>query len=293
LNPLYEALLERDEAAARRAIDAFDDDAQLFLAVARFAVLAYAPAQHAKHALLAALAAWDLREDYGERWRGLLAECAVYAGGSRLPWSEPPILDMTPVNEDLDAALRDGDRLAAERWLAFHLDSPDLEQRYFEAASRNMADIGMNLIISSAAWRLAPILGEKGRFATLRIGPVEWTARKAEPIATGERASRPLEAHGDLERGGRPLPSELAAQVVAERGSLEATHAVFLYDATASPSTVSVPIANPPIYPLARDYAQLLIAHAVVKRRSEFAAILPAVRENLEAHEGFEEWSFA
>jgi hypothetical protein len=301
LTPLYEALLERDEAATRRAVDDFDDDHELFLAVARFAVLAYAPSQHAKHAFLACLAAYDVREQLGESYRGMLTECAIYTGGSRQPWSEPPILEPPHVDEppDLDAAIRDLDRLAAERWLSFHIDDRDLEQSYFEAASRDFEDLGHKLIISRAAWRLVPILGEKGRFALLRAGVWEWTAYRGETYV--ERGV-PVDREALIER--------LVANVIEERGSLIATHNLFLLDAAIGtpveervldylspidtaqqPNNSTTQQLKP--YRLARDYAQTLIAHAVATRIPQARAMLDAVHENLEQSSGFEEWSFA
>jgi hypothetical protein len=304
LTPLYEALLERDEAATRRAVEDFGDDHELFLAVARFAVLAYAPSQHAKHAFLACLAAYDLREELGASYREMLTECAIYAGGSRQPWSEPPILDPSQVEEapDLDAAIRDGDRLAAERWLSFHLDDPDLEQSYFEAASRDFEDLGQKLIVSRAAWRLVPILGIKGKFALLRAGVWEWTAYRGETyVERGAPADRDA------------LISRLVADVIEEHGSLIATHNLFLLDAAlgtpvegrvvdylcstdtpvcaAPDAQTGVSVLHP--YRLARDYAQTLIAHAVATRIPKARAMLGAVHENLEQSSGFEEWSFA
>jgi len=303
LTPLYEALLERDEAATRRAVEDFGDDDELFLAVARFAVLAYAPSQHAKHAFLACLAAHDLREELGASYREMLTECAIYAAGSRLPWSEPPILDPPQVDEepDLDAAIRDGDRLAAEHWLAFHLDDPQLEQLYFEAASRDFEDLGMKLIVSRAAWRLVPILGEKGRFALLRTGVYEWTAYRGETFV--ERGV-PVDREQVIAR--------LVAEVIEEHGSLIPTHNMFLLDAALGTSAearvleflcgTDTPVCAPGAqtgvsvlhpYRLARDYAQTLIAHAVAKRIPQANAMLPAVHENLDQSTGFEEWSFA
>src|SRR2546422_9796499 len=77
---LYERLIERDLDAIPDAVRTFreppsSDD--LFLAVAGFAILAYAPSQHAKHAVLATLSAFQLRDPYGDRWDELLAECAT------------------------------------------------------------------------------------------------------------------------------------------------------------------------------------------------------------------------
>ena len=301
MTPLYEALLERDEAATRRAVQDFGDDHEFFLAVARFAVLAYAPSQHAKHALLACLAAYDLREELGPSYREMLVECAIYAGGSRLPWSEPPILEPPHIDiePDLDAAIRDGDRLAAEHWLAFHLDDPQLEQLYFEAASRDFEDLGHKLIISRAACRLVPILGEKGRFALLRTGVWEWTAYRGETF---------VERGVNVDRD--DLIDRLVNAAIADHGSLLATHNVFLMDAaigtpvehrvleylaateaTQQPNNPTTQQLKP--YRLARDYAQTLIAHAVATRIPRVRAMLNSVHENLENSQSFEAWSFA
>src|SRR5947208_10789895 len=111
----YDALIERDYDAARAAIRDFrneHDSHELFLSVARFAVLAYAPSQHSKHALLACLAAYELREELGAaKYDDVLLECALYAAASRQPWSEPPILD--PPSPDDEAPEGFDDRLAA------------------------------------------------------------------------------------------------------------------------------------------------------------------------------------
>src|SRR5204863_1729598 len=115
----YEPLIERDLVAIPGAVQQFRDahgSEEAWKAVARFAVLAYAPAQHAKHALLCCLSAWEIREQLGARFDDALVECATYAATSRQPWSEPPILDPPP--PDPSARLRGADRLEAERWLA-------------------------------------------------------------------------------------------------------------------------------------------------------------------------------
>ncbi|MFP5245672.1 MAG: hypothetical protein ACLGH0_03175, partial [Thermoanaerobaculia bacterium] len=93
---LYEPLIERDLdafPAAARAFLASHSEEELWIAVARFAVLAYAPAQHAKRAVVACRATWDLRDELEERFVPMIVECARYAAESRQPWSEPPILD--------------------------------------------------------------------------------------------------------------------------------------------------------------------------------------------------------
>ncbi|HKR65747.1 MAG TPA: hypothetical protein VJZ00_18600, partial [Thermoanaerobaculia bacterium] len=102
MNALYEPLIERDldafPAAARAFLESHSPD-ELWIAVARFAVLAYAPSQHAKRAVMAVRAAHDMREAMGERWTELVIECARYAAQSRQPWSEPPLLDPPAIDE--------------------------------------------------------------------------------------------------------------------------------------------------------------------------------------------------
>src|SRR5438477_4136455 len=102
MNLFYTALLERDAHAARNAARAYRESHSshdLFLAAGRFAVLAYAPSQHAKHAMLAVLAAYELRDDLGDQFSDVLIECALYSASSRQPWSEPPIMDPPAVKD--------------------------------------------------------------------------------------------------------------------------------------------------------------------------------------------------
>jgi hypothetical protein len=106
---LYDPLLERDLDAIAPAARAFADEhslEELWIAIARFAVLAYAPSQHAKRAVMAARAAHDLMTFE------LVVECARYAAESRPPWSEPPIFEDVelPSWEELRANAR-GDAL--------------------------------------------------------------------------------------------------------------------------------------------------------------------------------------
>jgi hypothetical protein len=157
---LYEPLIERDLNAIPDAVRAFLDHSsphELFLAVARFAVLAYAPSQHSKRAVMACRAAWDLREAMGERWSALLTECARYAAEARRPWSEPPILDA--------------------------LESPDEDE--LRARARGDA-----LLMLDTALALLPILGEKGKGALLRMPVQELEAEPNPPDDSGE----PIEA---------------------------------------------------------------------------------------------------
>lgn len=262
---LYEPLIERDleaiPAAARAFASAHSID-ELFLAVARFAVLAYAPSMHAKRAVMACRAAHEVRELLGDRWLDLIIECARYTAESRQPWSEPPILEPPEpdAEQSLHAAVHAGDRLAAERWLAAHADDPDLRAQLEDVAGDDA------LLLIDTAFALIPTLGETGKYALLRIPIHELTSAPqvrspAEPI------------------------NVLIDRAIQTRGSIEAVQLVLLF----APRGASV---APPIYPLARDYAQTLLAHALPprERREEFLA---AVRDNLAHGEDFSGWSFA
>src|SRR5687767_12908602 len=161
ISALYEPLIERDLDAIEPAVRVFREQAtsdDLFLAVARFAVLSYAPSQHAKHAVLAVLNAFELREELGQRWDELLLECARYASASRQPWSEPPISDPPDVDSDapsdideLRAAVEAKDRLRAERWLAMRLNDPELRRDLLTVAAEDLSDQGHKLILTNAA----------------------------------------------------------------------------------------------------------------------------------------------
>ena len=295
VSALFEPLIARDLEAIPAVAAEFlrdHDSSELYLAVARFAVLSYAPSQHAKHAVLAALAAHDLREEAGERWNDLLLECARYASASRQPWSEPPMMTPPSIDraqradrDELRAAIGGRDRLRAERWLAARIDDPALERDLLEIAAEDASDMGHKLIITDAALRLIPILGDKGRYVALRMAV--W-----ELVSYGGEEPPPTE--DDLNR--------LIARCVAEDGSLESAHAVFHF---AAKSGAPMPPFAPsegraiPIYRLARDLGAALQAHAVAKRlRSSFPdadldAFVAAVERNLETAPSLEEWSFA
>jgi hypothetical protein len=301
---MIDALLERDENRIRATISDYRKTHsidELFLDVTRFAVMAYAPSQHSKHALLACLSAHDIREECGDRWDSLLTECAIYAAQSRQPWSEPPILDPPPIAadqrgdvEELRAAVAAGDRLRAERWLAKRIDDPALERDYFTVAADDFEDLGHKVIVARAAWRLAEILGEKGRFAVLRLGVWEMCAYKGPAYQ---------------ERGARAELTALIDNALAEGGSVEAMHNVFLFDAAIGTPVEervcdylgSLPMKrgdaftsrrDVPIYRLARDYGAYLKSFAVTKRQRDIR-ILDAAKYNLEHGASFEEFSFA
>jgi hypothetical protein len=320
---LYEPMLERDVAGIRRVAAemlARDGATSLYESVARFAVLAFAPTQHCKHALLAALAVHELEPALGARFPEAVIEVAIYLAESRLPWSEPPILDPQPAVDgqpvDLDevrTAVREGDRLRAERWLAARLDDPALVRDYFTVATDDFDDLGHKLIVSTAAWKLSSLLGERGRYGTLRVAACEWTAYR------GETAEPKALASTDRAR----LLAAIVARMIEEKGSIVAAHRLHLFDAAleaerlgaseesvaralaecaTEPSTVDLELscATPlPVYEYARDLAGYLEACAIASRiETKFGAaiarrITAAACHNLEHAEGLDAWSFA
>jgi len=273
---VYEALIERDIAAIPDAVRAYRDEhgsEETYKWIGRFAVLAYAPSQHGKHAVLACLAAWALRDQ--PYFDDVVTQCAIYAAESRQPWSEPPIMSPPAIDDDqrgdlgeLLEAIAASDRLRGERWLAKRLDDEDLARDYFAAAADDFDDLGHKLIVADAAWRLVPILGEHGRFAALRLGIWEMCAHRGEPY---------------VERGvvAEDLDQRLIDDFIAKEGDIEAAHALFLLEAARGKEVEGrvrdhlgggqalLPVPPPkdrqeclsstePVYNLAKDYAEYL-----------------------------------
>ena len=242
---LYEPLIERDLAAIPSAVREFLDEHpphELYLAVARFAVLAYAPSQHSKRAVMACRAVWDLRDDFGDRWPDAIAECARYAAEARQPWSEPPIFDA--------------------------LEVPD--ENELRAKTRGDA-----LLMLDTATKLIPILGEKGKAALLRMPVMEL---EAEP-------NPPADSTASIE--------QLVQKVVNSNGSVDTVREVFIWSAKHPTTRQPDNPTTPPVYPLAKDYAQTLIAHATSLPGNLSLPFLAAVHHNLEHGESFAEWTFA
>jgi hypothetical protein len=263
----YEPLIERDLDAIPAAAHAFLEThsaEELWTSVTRFAVLAYAPSQHAKRAVMACRAAWDVRESID--FEGMIVECARYAAEARQPWSEPPILEPPEPSsgdvEELLLAMREGDRLRAEQWLSARL--PDAE-----AALGEIVHGDARLILDTAV-ALEPLLGEKGRYALLRMPVWELIA---DPHASDEDV--PLET--------------LIARAVEENGSVDSVREVFIRRSGFSPTGRAEARPTLPPYRLARDYAQTLIAHAI----APFPELLQAVHYNLQHGESYADWSFA
>ncbi|MGH9459228.1 MAG: hypothetical protein ACRD2J_16455 [Thermoanaerobaculia bacterium] len=318
---LHEPMLTRDEAEIRSVVASIarEEGAEaLFRAVSRFALLAYNPSQHAKHALLAVTAAWEVREDLGGDFAAVLAECAVYAANARLPWSEAPLLD-PPRHEgqsvSLDEAreaIRARDALRLQSWLAARIRSGELREAFFELAADDLRDFGHPFVIATAAWKLSLLQDAHPSYPVLRVAAVEWcAAREDEPPQENE-----------------PLPDEtlarvLAARVVARQGAVDAFHDLVLFDAACEAAALGAPAPvvhrvkaaipresaggsppdtrremSAPVYPLARDYAELLLAHAIASRLrdrgwvADPGPLVAAAEYNLRSS-SFDEWSFA
>ena len=311
VSALYEPLIERDLEGIEPAIAAFrreHSSDELFLAIARFAVLSFAPSQHSKHALLTTLSAYELRDELGERYDEALVECARYIAESRQPWSEPPITDPPRVDdstpgdvEELRAATADRDRLRGERWLARRLNDDDVARDLALVAAEDVSDLGHKLIVTNAALRLAPLLGEKGKFVTLRTAIseiVSYSGERAKPATDVDRAL-------------------LLDGLIARTSDVESAHGVFLFDAAIECDVLDrvagtltaangvrtqsgeVTVNPPRAYRFARDFGATLKAHAVAKRlrsgfpRVRFDLFIGALQHNLEHGPSVEEWSFA
>jgi len=269
-------------------------------------VLAYAPSQHSKHAMICCLSAWELREVLGDRWDDLLTECAIYAATSRQPWSEPPITDPPALEEDqrgdieeLRECVATLDHLRAERWLAKRYRDPDFAHDYFMVATDDFEDLGHKLILAVTAWKLAKIFPP---YPTLRTAIWEMTAYRGS--------------------AGSPVRSDVIERMIANNGDIESAHAVFVYDAAlqAGDAEVMQRVGPPPSaasaeggaaaeggeraaegggptqdfqpYRLARDCGAYLKSFPVAGRLGDHR-IIEAAKYNLDHAPSFEDFSFA
>src|SRR5205807_783853 len=90
----------------------------------------------------------------------------------------------------------------------------------FAVASDDFADLGHKLIVATAAIRLADLLGEKGRYAMLRVGVWEMVSAGSGKWGEGSGSV-------DLDS----LCDALVANVMANDGEIVSAHAMFLFDA--------------------------------------------------------------
>lgn len=183
---LLEPLLVRDDEGIASSVSAQISEAgfpSALAQVAQFAILAYAPDQRARAALLSLEALGVIADRLPAELRSLqLIEMARMSADARRPWSEAPITT-APVTTTADArddalqrAVIQRDRLAVERWIAHNCTSETFAGRFFRCAARITDEEASPLRIAACAWRLADAVPDPYRFGVLRLAAVEWTA---------------------------------------------------------------------------------------------------------------------
>lgn len=266
---LYEPLLERDLDAIPRAFDRYlkaHDETELWTAIARFAVLAFVPSPHSSRALMATHAAWVVRPAT-PHWKDLLIACAVYTASARPAWSEPPILERSPVaqaREQLLEAVAQNDQATALAWLSGNVDRA-------ETALQEVARGDARLMLETAR-ELEPLLGAHGRHALMRAVV--------------------LSLFGDRNESSLPIES-LVQRAIESRGAIETVREVLVWCAAEGGARNGAPVAATS-YPLGRDFAQTLLVHANVSRlppHVDANALLAAVHENLQHGDDYSDWS--
>jgi hypothetical protein len=192
---LYEPLIERELDAIEPAAHAFLEThslEELWVAVARFAVLAYAGSQHAKRAVMAARAAHDLLTFE------MVVECARYAAESRPPWSEPRIF------EDVEL--------------------PSYEELRLHAR-------GDALLMLETAIALEELLGSKGRAALVRMVTSEpESEHPAEPLEV--LLDRAIASRGAIEAVRNVFIAAAGLPPIREAVPLESYHLARDYSQT-------------------------------------------------------------
>jgi hypothetical protein len=315
---LFEAMLARDEPEIRRALrrDRREAD-ELLREIAGFAVLAFNASQHSRHAFVATGAAAVLALESPPWFEALFEEVAIYAANGRLPWSEAPIIERPePSGErdsaDLARAIAGHDGDAAERWLSSILDAPDFEARYFAAAAAAFGELGQDLVLAQAAWRISRLVPAEYRFGLYRAPLAAW-------LADGVAATPAI---GGLDQVGE----RLVASLIQARGSVDrfqlvaawcaAVEASELWESPRIEQSAAARIASalpggeekrveaphsgglpPPVYRLSRDLAGYLQAWAIPTARcssdEQSQRIREAAWDNLQHGPDFDEESFA
>lgn len=311
-------MVYRDHAAISDAIaQGVDRDgvAQTLDSLIRFAVLAFAPSEHGRAALLSIAAASTIHDVVADA-PALLERCAIYVADTRAPWSEPPIGDPPALDDDqrddgveIAAAIATKDRLRGERWLAKVLTRDDVMSRYFEAASR-AGDSLLSFPVAVALWKIASSAPPFARFAILRDAVADWTQPSSSEMNTEGSSSwenvlpRAIES---LQHGAsgiiavqRIVALESAAFVERELSLADAARriawnvAATLDDAEERREGAAPANTPEPVYPLARDYGGYLQLFAIRRRGTIAAAVderaLGAAWEQMQS-ESYEEWT--
>jgi hypothetical protein len=315
---LFEAMLARDEPEIRRAIRSERREAdELLREIAGFAVLAFNSSQHSRHAFVAAGAASALAPHSPPWFESLLEEVAIYAANGRLPWSEAPIIERPEPSGrrepcDLTRVLADRDGDAAERWLSSILDDPDFEARYFAAAAAAFGELGQDLVLAQAAWRISRLVPAEYRFGLYRAPLAAWLADgvAATPADGGSGAISEklvdalVRARGSVDRFQLVAAWCAAVEASEQWGTLEIAQSAAARIASALPAGEEKPVdarpageLPPPVYRLSRDLAGYLQAWAIPEARcasdEQSRRIREAAWDNLRHGPDFDEESFA
>jgi hypothetical protein len=321
-SPLFEAMLYRDrDAIASGIVAALADGGvdALFKDLIRFAVLAFAPSEHGKAALLAVVAGSEIANALDDS-ATLVRHCAEYQADTRTPWSEPPIGDPPALEasqrddfQEIEEAIIHGDRLRGERWLAANLERNDLAERFFSAAIAASGESLLTIPVAVALWKIASSVPDHVRFSILRNAVNDWTQHPHEmrKSATSEllwsdelkrlsvdvarRGGSLLELQRLIALGSLHELEEAAGGEVA-RGAASAIMAE--REEETSAEMVSAAEPPPPLYTLARDYATYLILYRMRPQLAGAAgvdaanAILNAAWSEMQK-ENFEAWTMA
>lgn len=288
---LLDVLLHRDDDEIAELITTRSADggfADILQQLIQFAVLAFAPDERSRAALASIESIFVISNELDDGTRvDQLVEVARMIADARRPWSEAPITNppaTTPADGEtasLEAAVRERDRLAAERWIASHLASPELGRTFFAHAAQVDDGAHTGLRIAALVWRIARQIPREHRFAVLRTAAVEWTSghqwvaiRQHDSDVDASSAATFLIDRYAAEEGSpfRLFDIEAldAALLARDEGSNEALARldvrVRISSAmSASESVQQVGIAHSP----RRDFGAALRAWAIAARRSD------------------------
>lgn len=283
---LYSALLQRETELLPAIIDRISDDASpesVWLHLSRFALLAAAPTEHSRHALLATLEAKSYADD-PSLFRLALLSVAKYLSVSRLPWSEAPILEpLQPVGDvtmdSLVSAAKENRRVDLERGLDVAMSDVTV---LFAAARLVDDELEHQSIVAGYVHRLIDERPDLRREA-IRAIAVDWLGAGNTPTAPEP-----------------PPVIEAAEKYIGSNGDVEWMHALLAADARMPSRRIPIDADVRTIdYDLARDYAAAFLAVPVAHRLSHLigdplrSRIIDAALLNLSSGPSYAEWLFA
>lgn len=317
---LLDALLHRDDAEIETQIAAVARDEGIdaaYRVTLQFAVLAFAPSEHSRSVIagLDALKTLDLEPSTRLRQ---VTHLARYAAAARRPWSEAPITTPPPATpadgerSSLSRALKERDRLRAERWLAARLMEGDGVHELFVVSCSIRHVMPEALILTAAAARIVAAVPPPHRFGVLRIVTAQWAAESFD-LDQDHPARRPLppfaREHADYliakyeAEKGSPLAMQRIALLDAELCAREESGGADLLDNVASvPIQVSDDAAGDdnvefPDNEPQQNFSNVLSAWAIAARRADhwnrdsLATMKKVAAESAMSRRWNEEWS--